>query len=491
MPDDLASLDATAHAELVRSGAATPLELVDAAINRIEKVNDQLNAVIHPLFDKARATASAASERSDAPFSGVPIVLKDHDGASAGDPLHHGNVLLKQLGHVADHDSHLIAKLRAAGFIPVGKANTPEFGLITTTEPTAYGPSRNPWNTGHSTGGSSGGSAAAVASGMVPLAHAGDGGGSIRIPASECGLFGLKPSRGRVSLGPEIGEAWAGLVQRHVLTHSVRDSAAVLDTIWAPMSGDPYFAPPPRRPYADEVGADPGRLRIGIRTSAPAAMAATDPECIAAAEDAGRLLESLGHHVEVASPPALEETELLGLFLVVMTTNVAAEIDDLRRIAGREIGPDDVEPLTWAYYEMGQAYTSYQYLEAVTAAHAWTRRVASWFTPAPGTGGGGEFDLLLTPTLAEPPPEIGDLVGTPEEPLRGLARSTPFAAYTAPFNVTGQPAMSVPLYWEASRNLPIGVQLVADHAREDLLLRVAAQLEEARPWSGRRPPVHA
>jgi len=491
MPDDLSMLDATAQADLVRTGGATPLELVDAAINRIEKVNDELNAVIHPLFEKARATATGATATSDTPFHGVPIVLKDHDGSSAGDPLHHGNKLLKELGHVADEDSYLIAKLRAAGFIPVGKTNTPEFGLMTTTEPEAYGPTRNPWNTNHSTGGSSGGSAAAVASGMVPVGHAGDGGGSIRIPASECGLFGLKPSRGRVSLGPEAGEAWVGLVQRHVITRSVRDSAAVLDALCGPMSGDPYFAPPPARPFLDEVGADPGRLRIGIRTNAPAAMAVTDDECVAAAEDAARLLESLGHHVEIASPPALDETDLVDFFVAVMMTDVVREVEEVGRIAGREVGPDDFEALTWTYYEMGKTYTSIQHLEAIDAAHAWTRRVASWFTPAAGTGGGGQFDLLLTPTLAEPPPEIGDLVGTTEDPLRGMARATVFAAYTAPFNVTGQPAMSVPLYWEASRDLPIGVQLVADHTREDLLLRVAAQLEAARPWADRRAPVHA
>jgi amidase len=488
MADDLSFLDATAQAELVRTGELTPLELVDAAINRIEKVNGELNAVIHPLFDKARAAAGA--DLPDGPFRGVPTVFKDLDGASAGDPLHLGNKLMKQLGHVADHDSYLFAKLRAAGFVAVGKTNTPEFGLMTTTEPDAYGPTRNPWNTQHSTGGSSGGTGAAVASGMVPLGHAGDGGGSIRIPASECGLFGLKPSRGRISLGPEAGEAWAGLVQRHVLTRSVRDSAAVLDVLAGPMPGDPYFAPPPARPFLDEVGTAPGALRIGIRTNAPAAMAETDSDCIAAAEDAARLLESLGHHVEVASPVALDETELLDLFLVVMTTHVVWEIAQLAAKAGREIGPDDVEPLTWTYYEMGREHRAVRYLEAVNAAHAWTRRVSSWFTNDAGVGDGA-FDLLLTPTLAEPPPEIGDLVGTKEDPWHGMARATPFATYTAPFNVTGQPAMSLPLYWEASRDLPIGVQLVADHAREHLLLRVAAQLEDARPWADRRPPVHA
>lgn len=484
---DLTFLDATAQAELVRRGDATPLELVDAAINRIEKLNGELNAVIHTRFDRARAEASG--DLPDGAFRGVPIVFKDLDGVMDGEPLHHGNALLKRVGHTGDHDSYLFTKLRAAGFVPVGKTNTPEFGLMPTTEPLAYGPSRNPWNTGRSTGGSSGGSAAAVASGMVPVAHAGDGGGSIRIPASACGLFGLKPTRGRVSLGPDVGEAWAGLVQRHVLTRSVRDSAAVLDAIQGPMPGDPYTAPPPQRAYADEVGADVGALRIGLRTTAPAAMAETDPECVAAAEDAARLLESLGHTVEPASPAALDETELLDLFLVVMSTHVWWEVQQVAEIAGQEVGPDDVEPLTWEYSEMGKGNTAVAYLEAITEAHRWTRRVASWWSgprePASG------FDLLLTPTLAEPPAEIGDLVASKDDPWHAMARSTPFAAYTAPFNVTGQPAMSVPLYWEASRDLPIGVQLVADHGREDLLLRVAAQLEAARPWADRRPPVHA
>jgi amidase len=405
-----------------------------------------------------------------------------------GDPLHWGNQLLKRVGYTAERDSYLFQKLRAAGFVVIGKTNTPEFGLMPTTEPEAYGPTRNPWNTGHGTGGSSGGSAAAVASGMVPVGHAGDGGGSIRIPASACGLFGLKPTRGRMSLGPQDGESWAGLVQRHVLARSVRDSAAVLDALEGPMPGDPYFAPPPARPFLSEVGADPGKLRIGLRTSAPAAMAETDPECVAAAEDAARLLESLGHTVVPASPAALDETELLGLFLVVLTTHVVWDIRQVEAMTGKTVDPDDVEPLTWVYYEQGMQGTAIAYLEAVNAAHAWSRRVAEWWA-SPEQGGGG-FDLLLTPTMAEPPPEIGDVVGTKDDPWHGMARATAFATYAAPFNVTGQPAMSVPL-GESSKGLPIGVQLVAPYAREDLLLRVAAQLETARPWTDRRPSVHA
>jgi amidase len=485
--DDLGALDATAQAELVRHGDATPLELVDAAVNRIEKVNPELNAVIHPLFEKARA--AAAGDLPDGPFRGVPIVVKDLDGTSAGDPMHLGNKLLKEIGYVADHDSYLAARLRRAGFVVMGKTNAPEFGLMPTTEPEAYGPTRNPWNTAHNTGGSSGGTASAVASGMVPLGHGGDGGGSIRIPSSACGLFGLKPTRGRVSLGPDEGEAWAGLVQRHALTRSVRDSAAVLDAIAGPMPGDPYFAPPPPRPFLDEVGAGPGKLRIGLRTTAPAATAETDVECVAAAEDAARLLESLGHTVEPASPAALDETELLAHFLTVLTSHTVRDVRQVETMAGREITEDDVEPLTWIYYEQGLQVTAVSYLEAVHAAQAWSRRIATWWVDT--AQGGDGFDLLLTPTMAEPPAEIGDVVGTKDDPWHGMARATPFAAYTAPFNVTGQPAMSMPLYWQASSNLPIGVQLVAEYGREDVLLRVAAQLEAARPWADRTPPVHA
>ncbi len=485
--DDLAFLDAVAQADLVRRGELSPQELVDAAITRVEKVNAELNAVIHPRFDVARSEASGALP--DGPFRGVPMVIKDLDAMSAGDPLHFGNRALQAAGRRGDHDTWLVSRLRQAGFVIIGKTNTPEFGLMPTTEPEAYGPTRNPWNTDHGTGGSSGGSAAAVASGMVPVGHAGDGGGSIRIPASACGLFGLKPTRGRVSLGPDAGEAWAGMVVRHVVTHSVRDSAAILDVLAGPMPGDPYYASPPARPFALEVGVTPRRLRIGLRTTAPAAMAATDPECESAARDAAELLSSLGHEVVEASPAALDDDSLMVNFTTVLTTGVVHDVREAGRAIGRDLTADDMEALTWAYYEAGLQNSAIQYLESLNAAHAWSRRVATWWSPV--DAGGEGFDLLLTPTMAEPPPVIGDVVSTTEDPWHGMARATAFACYTAPFNVTGQPAMSVPLTWEASRNLPIGVQLVAPYACEDLLVRVAAQLEAARPWAGRRPAVHA
>jgi amidase len=325
---------------------------------------------------------------------------------------------------------------------------------------------------------------------MVPLGHGGDGGGSIRIPASMCGLFGLKPSRGRMSVGPDEGEAWAGLVARHVITRTVRDSAAVLDLLQGPMPGDPYSAPAPRRPYLDEVGAPPGRLRIGIRTTAPSSLAETHPACVAATEDAAQLLESLGHTVEAAAPAAFDDLTLIGAFATITNACLVHDLRALARTAGRDIGPDDVEPATWAQYEAGLAITAGGYLDALADAHAWTRRLAAWWSgDEPGSEEPG-FDLLLTPTLAQPPPLIGALRGTAEDPLSALADALPYAIFTAPFNVSGQPAMSVPLRW-SDGGLPAGVQLVADHYREDLLLRVAGQLERARPWAERRPPVHA
>jgi amidase len=487
MTDDLARLDALDSAALVRCGDVSPRELVDAAIARVDAVNPQLHAVIHSRFDEARAEADALSDDArELPLRGVPILVKDLDGSLAGAPLHEGNKLLRDLGHVGDHDSFLFAKLRAAGCVVIGKTNTPELGLLPTAEPLAAGPTHNPWDPSRSPGGSSGGSAAAVASGMVPFAHAGDGGGSIRIPASACGIFGLKPTRGRVSLGPGTGEAWAGLVARHVVTRSVRDSAAVLDVLAGPMPGDPYWAPPPARPFADEVGADPRRLRIGLRTTAPAGLAEVDPACVVAAEDAAALLESLGHSVEPAAPAAIDELELLIHFVTVLRVSTAFDLRRLGAIAGRELTADDVEAATWVQAEAGHAISGAEYMEAVEALRAWSRRMAAWWDPA-----SGGFDLLLTPTMAKPPAPLGEIRGDDAE--GAMLAATPYAAFTVPANVTGQPAMSVPLTWTTvdGAELPIGVQLVADAAREDVLLRVAAQLETARPWADRRPPIHA
>jgi amidase len=482
MTKETAYLDATAQAEFVRQGEVTPAELVDAAIARIEKLNPELNAVITPLFDKARAQA-ASPNLPNGPFRGVPFLLKDLGCHSAGDPYHQGMQFLRNLNWVMENDTYLAAKLRAAGFIFLGKTNTPELGTLPTTEPEAYGPSRNPWNTSRSTGGSSGGSAAAVASGMVPAAHANDGGGSIRIPASECGLVGLKPSRGRVSWGPEYGELWQGLAIEHVVTRSVRDTAAILDAVSGPMPGDPYFAPPPARPFREEVGASPGRLRIGLMTRAPGGASQVHPDCVTAAREAARLLESLGHLVEESYPTALDESEeRFRQVWTLVASWTASALDYWSKKIGKPIGPNDVELHNWTIAEMGRSCTAVQYISAVGWLEADTRRIASWWSQG--------FDLLLTPTIAEPPPPLGEFVSTPDNPLKAAQRSETLIPFTPPFNITGQPAISLPLHWNHN-GLPIGIHLVAAYGREDLLIRVASQLEQAQPWANRRPPVHA
>jgi len=478
MSDDLARMDATDQAELVRTGKVSPAELVEAAIARIEKVNPELNAIIHPLFDDARK--AAADGLPDGPFTGVPMVLKDLICFSAGHPMHEGMRFLKDQDWIEETDQYLAAKFRAAGFVFVGKTNTPELGIVPTTEPEAHGATRNPWNTEHSTGGSSGGSAAAVASGMVPVGHANDGGGSIRIPASECGLVGLKPTRARNSLGPELGDMYNGLIHEHVVTRSVRDTAAILDAVNGPMPGDPYAAPTPTRPFLDEVGVDPGRLRVGLLTSS--ATSAVHADCVGAAESAGRLLESLGHTVESDYPKAMADAEFTTHFITLWSAGTAWELDYWSRKTGKDVGPDDVESLTWALSEMGRSYSAPQMLTTLEWLQRWSREVAAWWADG--------FDLLLTPTIAEPPPKLGEFDSPPDNPLQVLFRAAGLVPFTPPFNVTGQPAISVPLSWNAEE-LPIGVQLVSAFGREDVLLRVASQLEQARPWSDRVPPVHA
>jgi amidase len=482
--DELARVDATAQADAVRRGDVEPLELVEAAIARVEARNPALNAVIHERFDHA---CDEARHAPDAPFRGVPIVVKDLDGPLGGEPHHLGNRLMRDLAHVADHDSYLIARLRAAGFVVIGKTNVPELGLLPTTEPSAYGPTRNPWDPSRSPGGSSGGTAAAVASGMVALGHAGDGGGSIRIPASMCGLVGLKPTRGRVSLGPDDGEVWSGLVVRHVLTRSVRDSAAVLDVLAGAMPGDPSPAAPPSAPFADALGGARGRLRIGVRTTTPAGVAPVDQACAGAVELVARVLEREGHVVELAAPASLDEEELLGQFMVIAATAVARDLERIGAVAGREVGPDDVERLTWAYAELAAGYSAAQHAAAVDGMHAWTRRTVEWWTPV---ADGERHDLLLTPTVAALPPAIGEVDGDAPDPWGTLAAATPFAAFTLPFNMSGQPAVSIPATTApgpGGRPLPVGIQLVAAPGREDVLLCVAAALEASGQWVAPAP----
>ena len=480
--DEILELDAVAQAELVRHREVTPLELVDAAIARIERVNPQINAVIIPLFDKARDLARRGAV-PEGPLRGVPFLRKDLLCATAGDPQHDGMRLLRDLRYIAPHDSYLAAKFRAAGLIAVGKTNTPELGLNATTEPEAYGASRNPWNPSYSTGGSSGGSAAAVAARLVAIGHGGDGGGSIRIPASECGLVGLKPSRGRVSPGPDFGEVWHGLATEGVITRSVRDTAAVLDAIAGNMPGDLYSAPLQLRPFSDELAARPQRLKIGMMRREPRDGAPLHPNCRAAVEEAARLLESLGHRVEESHPEALEENRTMWHhFTDIVSCQTVSAIEQYEQIAGHKINAEDVEIGTWYFIEQGRDISAARYLVSVQWVHGWTRRVAHWWSVQ-------GFDLLLTPTLATPPPPLGTLIATRDSPTGHIERLMATIQFTPQFNATGQPAISLPLYWNA-QGLPIGIQLVAAFGREDMLLQIAARLEEARPWSERRPPIH-
>jgi len=480
MSGDLARLDATAQADLVRRGELQPIELVDAAIARIERLNPQLNAVITPTFERARDQArSAALPRG--PFHGVPFLLKDLGAHSAGDPFHAGMRVLRDLNWRESYDTYLAAKFRAAGFVFLGKTNTLELGLLPTTEPAAYGSSRNPWDPTRSPGGSSGGAAAAVASGMVPAAHATDGGGSIRIPASQCGLVGLKPSRGRVSFGPDAAERWGGFSVENSVTRSVRDTAAILDAIAGAMPGDPYAAPPAPRPFAAELGVPPGRLRIGLMTDAPGGMP-VHPDCASAAQQTARWLEELGHGVEASHPDALVDAELVRAIGTVIICATARAIDAWSEKIGRPIAAADIEPGTWALVELGRQLPTPDYLRALEYTQRQSRRIAQWWADG--------FDLLLTPTEAEPPPRLGIFAPRADNLLAGFMHAAPFSTFTAPFNASGQPAISLPLHWNAP-GLPIGVQLVAAYGREDLLLRVASQLEAAHPWAARRPAVHA
>lgn len=473
---DLARLDATAQAELVRSGQASPVELVDAAIARIGKLNPELNAVIHELFDRART--EAAGDLPDGPFRGVPFLLKDFAAELEGTPFSEGTRLSG--GYVSNHTQELTARFQRAGLVICGKTNTPEFGILPTTEPARFGPTRNPWDLSRTTGGSSGGSAAAVASGMVPVAHGNDGGGSIRIPASCCGLVGLKPSRARVTSAPSYGDIMSGLVCEHVLSRSVRDSAAMLDAVAGPAPGDPYAAPELRgESFLAAVGRAPGRLRIALSSAAPNGEV-VHADCVAAARSAAELCATLGHEV-VEAAPKIDADAFTGHFINVWAGGNAWTMGDWEERVGRQATPDDVEPLTWALVELGRSIGAGQYLKSVQELQKASRRIGDFLA---------DYDVVLSPTLGEPPVPLGTFDSPPDQPLYGIQRAATFVPFTPVFNVTGQPAISLPLHWN-DEGLPIGVQFAARLGDEETLLSLAGQLEEAAPWAGRVPPVHA
>jgi len=473
--EELTWLDATAQADLVRHKEVKPIELVDAAIERIERVNATLNAVVTTMYEHGRSAANG--DLPDGPFTGVPFLLKDLIASYAGVRMTSASAFLAN--HVPDHDSELVTRHKRAGLIIVGKTNAPEFGILPTTEPRLLGAAHNPWDTTRTTGGSSGGSAAAVAAGMVPMAHGNDGGGSIRIPASCCGVFGLKPTRARNPLGPDFGDLGSGLVAEHGLTRSVRDSAALLDATAGPDTGDPYWAPMPTRPFLQEVGADPGRLRIGF-TSEPVTDAKVHPDCVSAVRDAAKLCADLGHDV-VEIKLELPAELVTQAFVTVWSALAAWSIDGMALISGRTPTQDQFEPLTWALAETARQQTSSAYLLAVTMLQMLSRQIARFCL---------DLDVLLTPTLAWPPPPLGTFIDPPENPWQALLKAAEFIPFTPLCNFTGQPGMSVPLYW-TSDDLPVGTQFIARFGDEATLFRLAAQLEAARPWADKRPPVSA
>jgi amidase len=477
MANDFMFRPAFELAGMVRGGEVTSRELVEAAYEGIERRNGELNAFVTLCEERALAEADAIEPGDDRPLAGVPIAVKDLVALTEGVRTTMGMNAMEDW--VPSQDSALVRRLREAGAIVVGKTNTPEMGILPVTEPDRFGPARNPWDTSRTTGGSSGGSAAAVASGMAPIAHANDGGGSIRIPASCCGLVGLKASRGRVSLAPEYSEFAGGIAIEGVVSRNVRDTAVSLDVLAGYEPGDPYWVPDPSAPFADAVDRAPGNLRVAFMSASPNGVPVHD-DCVTATRDAAELLESLGHNVHEA--PAFEDEGYVDNFIKIWTAGVADEIHTYGRLRGAPLDQSKLEPLTAQMVELAGAFTAADYLEALDYLHRMSRRIVSMWEG---------IDVLLTPTLAQPPIEIGAL--RPKEgepPIQMLLNAAAWVPFTPVWNVTGQPAISLPLH-QSDAGLPVGVQLVGPPAGEELLISLAAQLEEARPWANRRPELAA
>jgi amidase len=470
---EYAAYDGLGLAKLVRDRKVKAIELVDAAIERIERHNGQLNAVVWTMFDRARAAAKR--RLPEGPFKGVPFLLKDILGFMEGTPCRQGSAFMPAVPSA--NNATLTNRYLVAGLIPLGRTNVPEFGIIPTTESRLYGPARNPWNTDHSTGGSSGGSAAAVAAGIVPFAHANDGGGSIRIPASCCGLVGLKPARARNPLGPDLGDIMSGLVCEHVVSRSVRDTAAALDATAGPDVGDPYCAPPQPKSYLAAMKAAPGKLRIAYAVKALTGKP-LHRDCVAAVDRAAQLCRSLGHRVEEAYPD-LDWDALTEPFMAIWSSGLVSLIDQIAMLSGRTPSLDHIEGLSYGLYEEGRKVTGAQYQLAVMRMHRAGRCVASFHE---------KYDAWLTPTLGAPPLRLGTIDINERDPKKSFEPIIDYCPFTAIQNVTGQPAINVPLHWN-DEGLPIGVQFVGRLGDEVTLLRLAAQLEKAAPWKDRHPPI--
>jgi amidase len=470
--ESLAFMSATESAARIRSGSVTVREMVEACLDRIEAIDPHIGAFVEVDGERAVAQADAIEPGDERAFAGVPIAIKANTPV-AGLCMNYASRFLA--GHRPTHNAYLVRRLREAGFVIIGTTNMPEFGILPTTEPRHTGPTRNPWDTSRTPGGSSGGSAAAVAGGLVPVAHANDGGGSLRIPAACCGLVGLKPSRGRVSRGPDLGDSF--LACDGVISRTVTDTALLLDVLAGYEPGDATWAPRPAEPYTLAMRRDPGRLRIAM-SLANALDVDADPEVVRGVHDAAALLRGLGHDVVEASP-SLPAGDSLDIFLQVFGPGIALGIGLGERLAGRPAEDDEIEPMSRAVLEHARALPSTGYLNALAQLQLMARGTVAFFA---------DYDLLLTPVLAARPLPIGELHGCGERPMDDLRRSGAFAPYTALFNVTGQPAISLPIGF-GEDGLPTAVQLVGHPLGEETLLQVAAQVEAARPWAGHRPAL--
>jgi len=483
--------DGLGLAELVRKKDVSPEELCETAIEKIELLNPKLNAVVTPMYDLGKQ--SIKDKLPEGPFTGVPFLLKDLIGAYAGVPLTNGSKAYKN--YVPTEDSELVKRYKKAGLVILGKTNCPEFGLMGYTEPELHGPTRNPWNTNHTPGGSSGGSASAVASGMVPVASAGDGGGSIRIPAACCGLFGIKPTRGRIPTGPNYGEIWQGAVAEHIVSRSVRDSAAMLDANQGADVGAPYIIPEPELPYLQEMEKDPGSLTIAFNTVSPVGTE-VDPACIRAVEETAKMLEKMGHKVEEARPN-LDGKSLANSYMALYFGEIAADLVELESILGRKVRSSDVETVTWTMGMLGRTFTAGDFVGEMRKWGMASREMGRFHQ---------KYDLYMTPTLAYPPAKIGELKpkfaeiammktinalklgkllkisGLVDQMAVDSLTKTPFTQLA---NFTGQPAMSVPLHW-TDDGLPCGIQFIGRFADEATLFRLAGQLEKEKPWFDKR-----
>lgn len=468
---ELLTLPATELAAMVRTGELSARELVEASLAAIDEREPVIRAFAHLAHESALAAAAAIGPDDERPFAGVPIAIKD-TVAVAGMPLTMCSDLFGD--YIPETDAFVVRRLRAAGFVIVGKTKLPEMGLLPTTEPRRFGPTHNPWQLDRTPGGSSGGAAAAVAAGMIPIAHGSDGGGSIRIPAACCGLVGLKATRGRISRGPFLGQSF--LTEEGVLTRTVGETAELLDVLEGYETGDATWAPPPSGPFATAAAEHPGPLRIGFALNAPAEDVTLDPVSERAVHDAAALLESLGHRVQEITPP-WSGLNLLPDFMRVFGPWSSMSTAAGGALAGREPTEADVEPLTWSIWNRANTQSAIELLSAQNRLESFSRRIVTFLAP---------YDALLTPTLAQRPLAIGELHGLDPDPWERFRRSAQFTPYTAVLNVTGQPAISLPLY-HGEDGLPSAVQLIGRPAREDALLRLASQLEEALPWADRRP----